>query len=81
MALLTGNSLLSSIGTIIKIMSFLPGVDGKIVEEKMKEMTSFMQGGIENLDKLLEKVPLLETIFGEEKQALNNLLRFFVFAQ
>jgi len=66
-ALLTGNQILDSIGTVIKIMSFLPGVDGKAVENKMKELTSFMQGGIKNIDQLLEKVPLLETLFGEEK--------------
>ena len=80
-ALLTGNVTINTIGTVLDLLSFLPGVDRKIVDDKMKDMSDFLHGGIENMDNLLKKVPLLETLFGDEKECLKNILRFMVFAQ
>lgn len=80
-SILTGNQVLESIGTVMDLLSFLPGVDRKAFDDKMKELSGFMNGGIENMDELLKKVPLLETLFGEEKDCIKNLMKFGVFAQ
>lgn len=79
-AMLTGTEVLSHIGTVLDLLSFLPGVDRKIVDDKLKSMTKMLQGGIENMDEFLKKIPFLETLFGDEKECLKNVLRFAVFA-
>ena len=40
-----------------------------------------MNSSIKDFDKFLEKIPMLETLFGDEKECLKNILRFQVFVQ
>ena len=79
-ALLTGTSVLNNIGTVIDILGFLRVIDKEEAKKKLNTMQDFMVSGVDNMDKILEKVPLLEEMFGDEKETLNKILRFMVFA-
>ena len=80
-SILTGNQVLNSIDTVLSILGFLNVIDREEADEKLKSISSFMKSGVDNLDGLLEKVPLLEEMFGSEKETLNKVLRFMIFAQ
>lgn len=80
-AMLTGQQVLNNIGTILDVLTFLHIVDRKKADEKMKQLTGFMQAGVENTDQLLAKIPLLEEMFGEEKEFINKAARFLLFSQ
>lgn len=80
-SILTGHAVLSQIGTVISLLSFLPGIDREKVDEKMKELSNFLNSKIEDFDEFLKSVPMLETLFGDEKDCLKNIMRFEVFVQ
>lgn len=80
-SIITGNAALSSIGMILKLLSFLPGVDKDAVENKMKELSGFLNSKIEDFDEFMKSIPMLETLFGDEKDCLKNIMRFEVFVQ
>ena len=80
-SLLTGNDVLNSIGTILDVLGFLHIIDRKEADKKLKGLSNLMKSGVDNMDELLSKVPLLEDIFGSEKETLNKVLRFMIFAQ
>lgn len=80
-SIITGNAALSSIGTILKLLSFLPGIDRDAVENKMKELSGFLNSNIEDFDEFMKSIPMLETLFGDEKDCLKNIMRFEVFVQ
>ena len=64
-SILTGNQVLNSIGTVLDILGFLNVIDRDEADKKLKELSGFMNAGVDNMDELLGKVPLLEDIFGE----------------
>ena len=80
-SIITGHAALDSIGTILKLLSFLPGVDKDAVENKMKELSGFLNSKIEDFDEFMKSIPMLETLFGDEKDCLKNIMRFEVFVQ
>lgn len=63
------------------MLSFLPGIDREKVDEKMKELSNFLNSKIEDFDEFLKSVPMLETLFEDEKDCLKNIMRFEVFVQ
>ena len=80
-SLLTGTDVLSNIGTVIEILGFLKVIDRKKADRELSKISDFMKSGVENIDNLLGKVPLLKDIFGEETETLNKVMRFMIFAQ
>ena len=80
-SILTGNAVLSSIGTVLDILGFLNVIDRDKADAELKKLSGFMKSGVDNMDNLLGKVPLLEDIFGSEKETLKNVLKFMIFAQ
>lgn len=80
-SMLTGNDALSKLGTVIDILGFLRVIDKEKAHKKLASLSDFMKSGVDNLDKILAKVPLLEEMFGDEKETLNKILRFMIFAQ
>jgi hypothetical protein len=80
-SILTGHEVLSNIGTVLSLLSFLPGVDKDAVENKMKELSGFLNSKIEDFDEFMKSIPMLETLFGDEKDCLKNIMRFEVFVQ
>ena len=80
-AILTCNTALSGLGTVISLLSFLPGIDRDKVQGKMKEMSKSLNDAVDNVDVFLKSVPVLSTLFEDERQCFNNILRFCVFAQ
>lgn len=80
-SILTGNAVLSSIGTVLDILGFLNVIDRDKADAELKKLSGFMKAGVDNMDNLLGKVPLLEDIFGSEKETLRNVLKFMIFAQ
>lgn len=47
----------------------------------MKELSNFLNSKIEDFDEFMKSVPMLETLFGDEKDCLKNIMRFEVFVQ
>ena len=80
-ATLTGNAPLTMVGKILDALSFLHIVDRKKADEQLKKFTAFQDGGLDKVDAFLDKVPLLEDLFGSEKDFLVNLGRFSLFSQ
>ena len=80
-SIVTGNSAVAAVGGVLTILSFLPGIDKEKVDQKRKELADFMNNGVKDFDAFLEKVPLLTTLFEDEKECLKNILRFQVFVQ
>lgn len=80
-SIITGNQALSSIGTILNLLSFMPGVDKDAVENKMKQLSQHLNSNIEDFDEFMKSIPMLELIFGDEKECLKNIMRFEVFVQ
>lgn len=80
-SLLTGNQVLNSIGTVLDVLGFLHVIDREEADKKLKGVSNLMKSGVDNMDELLSKVPLLEDIFGSEKDTLKNVLKFMIFAQ
>ena len=80
-SIITGNAALDSIGTILKLLSFLPEIDRDAVDNKMKELSGFLNSKIEDFDEFMKSSPMLETLFGDEKDCLKNIMRFEVFVQ
>ena len=80
-SILTGNQVLNSIGTVLDILGFLRVIDRDKADAELKKLSGFMKSGVDNMDNLLGKVPLLEDIFGSEKETLTNVLKFMIFAQ
>lgn len=80
-SIITGHQALSSIGTVISLLSFLPGIDKDEVEKKMKDLSGFLNSKIEDFDEFMKSIPMLETLFEDEKDCLKNIMRFEVFVQ
>lgn len=80
-SILTGGQVLSSIGLILDILQYVPGInfDRSVVDEKLNTIISSLQGGVEDIDAWLKKIPMLETLFGDEKDFLKNVCRFGAF--
>jgi len=47
----------------------------------MKELSGFLNSKIEDFDEFMKSIPMLETLFGDEKDCLKNIMRFEVFVQ
>ena len=80
-SILTGNQVLNSIGTVLDILGFLKVIDKDKTEKDLNRISGTLKSGVDNMDELLAKVPLLEDMFGSEKETLNKVLRFMIFAQ
>lgn len=80
-SIITGHAALSQIGTVLSLLSFLPGIDKDVVEKKMKDMSGFLNSKIEDFDEFMKSIPMLETLFEDEKDCLKNIMRFEVFVQ
>ena len=80
-SILTGGDVLSNIGLVLDILQYVPGLDfdRSVVDEKVNGIISSLQGGVEDIDSWLKKVPMLETLFGDEKDFLKNVCRFGAF--
>ena len=71
---------MSNIGTVIDVLGFLNVIDKEEAHKKLSEMSDALKSGVDNLDNILAKVPFLEDMFGDEKETLNKILRFMIFA-
>lgn len=80
-SILTGNQALSSIGTVLDILGFLRVIDKDKTEKDLNRISDTLKSGVDNMDELLAKVPMLEDMFGSENETLNKVLRFMIFAQ
>ena len=47
----------------------------------MKDLSGFLNAKIEDFDEFMKSIPMLETLFGDEKDCLKNIMRFEVFVQ
>ena len=44
-------------------------------------MSGFLNSKIEDFDEFMKSIPMLETLFEDEKDCLKNIMRFEVFVQ